>query len=50
MEETEKETQPSKSDKVEVLGEVPEWKKGDMNSMLLEESTFATLFPQYRER
>ncbi|KAJ1918584.1 ribosomal RNA assembly protein krr1 [Mycoemilia scoparia] len=28
---------------------VPEWKQGDMPHPLLEESSFATLFPKYRE-
>ncbi|PVV00403.1 hypothetical protein BB560_005216 [Smittium megazygosporum] len=30
--------------------EIPEFKKGDMKDPLLEESSFATLFPKYRER
>jgi len=29
---------------------MPEFNKGDMNGALLEESSFATLFPQYREK
>ena len=29
---------------------IPEFNKGDMNHSLLEESSFATLFPQYREK
>ena len=29
---------------------IPEFKKGDMKSSLLEESSFAVLFPQYREK
>ena len=29
---------------------IEEFKKGDMNGPLLEESSFATLFPQYREK
>lgn len=29
---------------------IPEFKKGDMKSHLLEESSFSLLFPKYRER
>jgi ribosomal RNA assembly protein len=29
---------------------IPEFKPGDMTTSLLEESSFATLFPQYREK
>ena len=29
---------------------IPEWKEGDMKHTLTDESSFATLFPKYREK